>query len=80
MKGIAESTRIRPKTIMSGVLSKHMDDKDACVAAGNKDALRQMITRTKKVKTKESYSIEDIPVPFPREYSEYLIYDNEVKK
>ena len=81
MKGIAESTRIRPKTIMSGVLSKHMDDKDACIAAGNKDALRQMITRTKKVKRpKNPTSIEDIPVPLPREYSEYIIYDNEESK
>ena len=77
IKSNAKSSRGRPNQIVTSVLSK-AGDVEAAISAGTKDSLRQVVRRVQRGdRPKNPPSIEQIPVPFPNEYAEYLIYDNE---
>ena len=77
IKSMATNGRAKPIQLVTDVLS-NADNTDAALKAGTKDALRQMAKRIQRGdRPKNPPSMEEIPIPFPAEYGEYLIHDNQ---
>ena len=76
MKKNASVNRGKPSQIVKDMLKKC--PKEVGAAAGQVEALKQVVRRVKKgsVPKNPSYK-EDIPIPLPEDYAKEVIYDNE---